>query len=56
MDDNDKASPSKPDDTKMPDAGPHARPELTNPEATPGTGMLPPIDPNDERKNVQPSS
>lgn len=25
----------------MPAAGPHAKPELTNPDATPGTGSLP---------------
>jgi hypothetical protein len=28
----------KPD---MPAAGPHAKPELTNPDATPGAGSLP---------------
>ena len=39
---------------KIPAAGPHAKPELTNPDATPGTGMLPPID--DDDPNVQPSS
>jgi hypothetical protein len=26
---------------EMPSPGPHARPELTDPEKTPGTGMLP---------------
>ncbi|GLH81868.1 hypothetical protein SSBR45G_67770 [Bradyrhizobium sp. SSBR45G] len=26
---------------KMPSAGPHARPELTDNDKTPGTGMLP---------------
>jgi hypothetical protein len=35
-----------------PSAGPHAKPELMNPDATPGTGMLPPIgdadDPNEQ--------
>jgi hypothetical protein len=34
----------------MPAAGPHARPSLMNPDATPGTGALPPVgvseDPN----------
>ncbi len=31
----------------MPPAGPHARPELTDPEKTPGAGTLPePDDPN----------
>lgn len=28
---------------RMHPAGPHARPELTDPEATPGTGALPDI-------------
>ena len=31
----------KPD---IPAPGPHARPELTDPEKTPGTGMLPSLD------------
>ncbi|ALN74521.1 MULTISPECIES: hypothetical protein [unclassified Aureimonas] len=26
---------------KTPSAGPHAKPELTNPDATPGAGSLP---------------
>ena len=30
---------------EQPAAGPHAKPELTNPESTPGAGLLP--DPND---------
>ena len=30
----------------MPPAGPHDTPELTNPIATPGTGMLPPTGPH----------
>ena len=39
----------------LPSAGPHARPELTNKDATPGTGMLPSIeDPVDS--NPQPTS
>ncbi|KQQ90328.1 hypothetical protein [Aureimonas sp. Leaf324] len=29
------------DKAKMPGAGPHAKPELTNPDATPGAGSLP---------------
>jgi hypothetical protein len=29
---------------KMPAAGPHAKPELTDPEKTPGAGTLPPVD------------
>jgi hypothetical protein len=32
--------PSKPRD-KLPPAGPHAQPELTDNEKTPGTGSLP---------------
>jgi hypothetical protein len=27
----------------VPPAGPHSQPALTNPDSTPGTGMLPPI-------------
>jgi hypothetical protein len=30
-----------PDAGKMPPAGPHARPELTDKDKTPGSGMLP---------------
>jgi len=37
-----------------PSAGPHAKPELMNPDATPGAGTLPPI--GNEDGNVQPSS
>ncbi|MBB3937151.1 hypothetical protein [Aureimonas phyllosphaerae] len=29
------------DEAKTPGAGPHAKPELTNPDATPGAGSLP---------------
>jgi hypothetical protein len=29
---------------KMPAAGPHAKPELTDPDKTPGAGTLPPAD------------
>jgi hypothetical protein len=32
----------------MPPAGPHAKPELTNEDATPGSGYLPQITPEDE--------
>lgn len=39
---------------KTPSAGPHARPELTNEDATPGAGTLPPVGTDDE--NVQPTS
>lgn len=35
-------------------AGPHARPSLMNPDATPGTGMLPPIG-DSEDSNMQAS-
>jgi hypothetical protein len=38
---------------KMPAAGPHARPELTNSDATPGSGMFQPLEGDDE--NMQPS-
>ncbi|MGY3448580.1 hypothetical protein [Bradyrhizobium sp. USDA 4353] len=31
----------KPANETLPPAGPHARPELTDSEKTPGTGMLP---------------
>lgn len=31
----------------MPPAGPHAKPELTNPDATPGAGSLPDPDAKD---------
>ena len=36
----DKLSPSP----RMPAAGPHAAPHLTNPDSTPGTGVLPSAD------------
>jgi phosphoglycolate phosphatase-like HAD superfamily hydrolase len=38
----------------MPTAGPHARRGLTNPDATPGAGTLPPVD--SEPENMQPTS
>jgi hypothetical protein len=47
---NEKAA-SKPSE-KMPAAGPHARPELTNPDATPGSGMFESVVEGDE-DNVQ---
>lgn len=34
-------SDEKQPDTDMPSAGPHAKPELTNHDATPGAGSLP---------------
>ena len=38
----DQSAPSqKPAPDKMPAAGPHDKPHLTNPDATPGTGSLP---------------
>lgn len=40
-DPDDKAEKRQPVEERMPPAGPHARPELTNPDATPGTGALP---------------
>lgn len=46
----DGPKPAK-DDKPLP-AGPHSKPELTDTEATPGSGMLP-DDPEDE--NMQPS-
>ncbi len=33
---------------RMPAAGPHADPRLMNPDATPGTGALPPIGESDD--------
>ena len=30
-----------------PPAGPHSKPELTNPDATPGTGALPDVESDD---------
>jgi hypothetical protein len=39
----------------MPPAGPHAQPSLTNPDATPGTGMLPPVGPSED-PNMQSTS
>jgi len=42
-------------DKEMPVAGPHAKPELTNRDATPGSGMF--AEPGDEDDaNAQPSS
>lgn len=43
-----KEKPGEGDKRKMPSAGPHADPTLTNPDATPGTGALTPPGANDE--------
>jgi hypothetical protein len=40
-------SPGKPGD-KLPPAGPHDDPALTNPDSTPGTGALPPAGAHDD--------
>lgn len=40
--------PRQDEPEKRPSAGPHARKELTNPDATPGTGSLPDEDANDD--------
>jgi len=45
--------PARKPSEKMPAAGPHAQPELTNPDATPGSGMFQPLEGDDE--NMQPS-
>lgn len=34
-------TPARQRDATMPSAGPHDKPELTNPDATPGAGTLP---------------
>jgi hypothetical protein len=49
------AGTTPPAERGTPAAGPHDRPELTNPDATPGTGMLP--EPSDklEDGDMQPS-
>ena len=49
----DRPGPS--DLSGLPVAGPHARPDLMNPDATPGTGALPPIGPSDD-PNMQSTS
>lgn len=45
MSDNDRPEPGKSQGSgnknATPSAGPHARPDLTNPDATPGAGSLP---------------
>jgi hypothetical protein len=49
------APPIDDDGETPPPAGPHDRPGLTDPEAAPGSGMLP--DPEDpDAGNMQPSS
>jgi hypothetical protein len=37
----DPGPPQKPAPADLPAAGPHAKPGLTNPDSTPGTGALP---------------
>jgi hypothetical protein len=39
----------------LPSAGPHAKSHLSNPDATPGSGALPPLDESSD-PNMQPSS
>jgi hypothetical protein len=36
-------APDKESEGQMPAAGPHSKPSLTNPDATPGTGALPEV-------------
>ena len=46
----DKVNPAKTEHAgpDQPPAGPHAKPELTNPDSTPGAGLLPdPENPSD---------
>jgi hypothetical protein len=38
---NPQADSAKPAGDRIPAAGPHDKPHLTNPDATPGTGSLP---------------
>ncbi len=47
--------PAPPQVSDMPPAGPHARPDLMNPDATPGTGALPPVGASDD-PNMQSTS
>lgn len=49
-----RKNPKPARDDKMPPAGPHAKPELTDYEKTPGSGMLPGPDQDDD--TMQPSS
>ena len=37
----DERKPQRETPNETPPAGPHDRPDLTNPDATPGTGILP---------------
>ncbi|MDQ8729388.1 hypothetical protein [Bradyrhizobium sp. LHD-71] len=39
--------PKAPPTDKIPPAGPHAKPELTDKERTPGSGVLPDSDPKE---------
>jgi hypothetical protein len=50
----DEKRPAPAEEPAMPAAGPHAKPELTNPDLTPGTGMLPNAE--EEGEGMQPSS
>jgi hypothetical protein len=49
-----EAHPEQKDRGQLPSAGPHAQTHLTNPDATPGTGMLPPVGESDDG-NSQPT-
>jgi len=49
---NDKPGPS-PEKEVLPVAGPHAKRHLTNLDATPGSGVLPAVENDDE--NMQPT-
>ena len=40
----DKTDRAPKPEEKMPAAGPHSKPELTDPDKTPGAGTLPPVD------------
>jgi hypothetical protein len=42
-----KKNPRPKADDKLPPAGAHAKPELTDPEKTPGTGVIPDPDQKD---------
>jgi len=49
-----KAAVEKHEPSDTPPAGPHAKPELTNPDATPGSGMFP--EAGDEDEATSPAS
>jgi hypothetical protein len=46
-DQNAQSKPEKDRDDNQPASGPHSKKELTNPDATPGTGALPPAGASD---------